>query len=123
LSGLTEAVAHPNAPRRNSWGLRCCPAADDASLHTGWTFHGARPNATDRDRLAMTVIYLPDGTRLIDPTAGQTFDRRAWVPDSQVGEPIDSWLNPVVWAADSSHVGTLDRLPPLAAMVGTFTIA
>jgi ectoine hydroxylase-related dioxygenase (phytanoyl-CoA dioxygenase family) len=97
-------------------------SAGDVSLHTGWTFHGARPNATGRDRLAMTTIYLPDGTRLTEPTAGQTFDRRAWLPDAEAGEPIDSWLNPVVWAADGAHAGTLDRLPPPAAMVGTFTV-
>jgi ectoine hydroxylase-related dioxygenase (phytanoyl-CoA dioxygenase family) len=97
-------------------------SAGDVCLHTGWTFHGARPNATGQDRLAMTMIYLPDGTRLTEPTAGQTFDRRAWLPDAEAGEPIDSWLNPLVWAADGAHAGTLDRLPPPAAMVGAFTV-
>jgi hypothetical protein len=91
-------------------------------LRTGWTFHGAQPNATGRDRLAMTMIYLPDGTRLTEPTAGQAFDRRAWLPDAAVGEPIASWLNPLVWAANGAHAGTLDCLPPPAAMVGTFTL-
>ena len=97
-------------------------SAGDVCLHTGWTFHGARPNATGQDRLAMTMIYLPDGTRLTEPTAGQAFDRRAWLPDATVGEPIESWLNPLVWSADGTHMGTLDRLPPPAAMVGTFTV-
>ncbi len=98
-------------------------AVGEVSFHLGWTFHGARPNVTDRDRLAMTMIYMPDGTRLTEPaTKGQRFDRKVWLPGAEVGEPIDSWLNPVAWSASGAHAGLLDRLPAPAAMVGTFPL-
>ncbi|TFG93873.1 MAG: phytanoyl-CoA dioxygenase family protein [Calditrichales bacterium] len=41
--------------------------AGDATFHNGWTLHRAGPNLTDRMREVMTVIYYPDGTRLLQP--------------------------------------------------------
>jgi ectoine hydroxylase-related dioxygenase (phytanoyl-CoA dioxygenase family) len=89
-------------------------ALGDVSFHGGWTFHGARGNRTDAWRHVLTVIYFADGTCLAPPARPeQEFDRRTWLPDSEVGRPIDSWLNPVV--VD----GVIARLPPPAPMVGT----
>jgi len=41
--------------------------AGDATFHNGWTLHRAGPNLTKRTREVMTVIYYPDGTRLLQP--------------------------------------------------------
>ena len=41
--------------------------AGDATFHNGWTLHRAGSNRTDRMREVMTVIYYPDGTRLLRP--------------------------------------------------------
>jgi ectoine hydroxylase-related dioxygenase (phytanoyl-CoA dioxygenase family) len=89
----------------------------DVSFHAGWTFHGSAANTTDRWRHVMTVIYVADGARLAEPTRDeQRFDRRMWLPNSVVGEQIDSWLNPVI------EGGVLDCLPAPAPMVGTFPL-
>jgi ectoine hydroxylase-related dioxygenase (phytanoyl-CoA dioxygenase family) len=41
--------------------------AGDATFHNGWTLHRAGPNLTNNLREVMTMIYYPDGTRLIKP--------------------------------------------------------
>jgi ectoine hydroxylase-related dioxygenase (phytanoyl-CoA dioxygenase family) len=92
-------------------------AVGDVSFHAGWTFHGARANTTDRWRRVMTMIYLADGACLREPArAEQHWDRRIWLPDSEVGRPIDSWLNPRI------EPGVLDRLPAPSPMLGTFDL-
>jgi ectoine hydroxylase-related dioxygenase (phytanoyl-CoA dioxygenase family) len=97
--------------------------AGDVTFHQGWTFHGARANDTDRVRLVFTVIYVADGAPVAEPvTDGQRFDRQIWLPDSVVGQPVDSWLNPVVWARDGSHEATWAALPAPAPMIGTFAV-
>lgn len=89
----------------------------DVSFHAGWTFHGARANSTDHWRRVMTMIYLADGATLLEPSRNeQRIDRHIWLPDSEVGKPIDSWLNPRI------EVGVLDRLPPVAPMLGTIDL-
>jgi ectoine hydroxylase-related dioxygenase (phytanoyl-CoA dioxygenase family) len=100
------------------------PAAlGDVTFHQGWTFHGAGPNHTQDDRLVLTVIYVADGACLAEPqTDGQRFDRQIWLPDSTVGQPIASWLNPVLWHRDGRHGGTAAALPDPAPMVGTFDL-
>jgi ectoine hydroxylase-related dioxygenase (phytanoyl-CoA dioxygenase family) len=96
--------------------------AGGVTFHQGWTFHGARPNETDTTRLVMTMIYFADGTSLAEPaTSGQIFDRQIWLPDTEVGRPIDTWLNPLVWSRHGGHEGTVAALPEVADMIGTFT--
>jgi ectoine hydroxylase-related dioxygenase (phytanoyl-CoA dioxygenase family) len=98
-------------------------AAGDVTFHQGWTFHGAGPNTTDRTRLVFTVIYVADGARLAEPrTDGQRFDRKIWLPDVEVGEPIDSWLNPLVWHHDGGWQDMLATLPAEANHAGTFSL-
>jgi ectoine hydroxylase-related dioxygenase (phytanoyl-CoA dioxygenase family) len=41
--------------------------AGDATFHNGWTLHRAGPNLTNNLREVMTMIYYPDGTKLIKP--------------------------------------------------------
>jgi ectoine hydroxylase-related dioxygenase (phytanoyl-CoA dioxygenase family) len=98
-------------------------AGGDVTFHQGWTFHGAGPNSTGETRLVFTVIYVADGARLAEPrTDGQRFDRKIWLPEVEVGEPVGSWLNPLVWheAGDWQH--TVADLPPPANQAGTFTL-
>jgi hypothetical protein len=98
-------------------------ALGDVTFHQGWTFHGAGPNATDQTRLVFTVIYVADGARLAQPrTDGQRFDRTIWLPDVEVGEPVGSWLNPLVWHRDGTHEGTVAALPRAARQIGTYAL-
>ena len=77
--------------------------AGDATFHAGWTLHGAPPNATDRTREVMTVIYYADGTRVggsDHPT--RAFDLAAWLPGCREGDVAASALNPLLWSASAS---------------------
>lgn len=71
--------------------------AGAVSFHTGWTFHRAGPNTTDTPRRVMTIIYMDADMRLAEPANdNQVADREAFCPGIQVGEVIDSEINPVV---------------------------
>lgn len=77
--------------------------AGDATFHAGWTLHGAPPNATDRTREVMTVIYYAAGTRVggsDQPT--RAFDLAAWLPGCREGDLAASEVNPLLWSADES---------------------
>ena len=70
----------------------------DVSWHSGWTYHNAGPNLTDRPREAFTVIFMEDETRLTVPmTPEEKDDARRWCPGISPGEVIASELNPVLW--------------------------
>ena len=72
--------------------------AGDATFHAGWTLHGAPPNATDRTREVMTVIYYADGTRVggsDHPT--RAFDLAAWLPGCREGDLAASAINPLLY--------------------------
>ncbi len=109
-------------PRWRELPVDEAPAAvGDITLHLGWTFHGAGPNETDRDRVVLTVIYVADGARVAEPTtSGQRFDQQIWLPGTVPGDEVATWLNPIVWRADGAHEGVLERLPAPAPMIGPF---
>ena len=70
----------------------------EVSFHSGWTFHRASPNRSDRMRAVMTVIYMEDGMRVARPrNENQQRDWDRWLPGAQLGEPIDTPLNPVAY--------------------------
>ncbi len=69
----------------------------EVSFHSGWTFHRAGPNGTNRPRSVMTIIYMDKDMRLAEPSAGQQADRDAFCPGVEVGGVIDSPKNPVLW--------------------------
>ena len=76
-------------------------ALGEVSFHSGWTFHHARGNTTDRPREVHTIIYIDKDARLREPvTPFEQFDARTWCPGIAVGEVIDSPLNPVLYATD-----------------------
>ncbi len=70
-------------------------AAGDASFHDGWVVHGAGPNTTDRERVAMTVIYVEDGALITPPDSPErAHDLATWLPGQQPGDAIGSPINP-----------------------------
>lgn len=73
-------------------------APGDVSFHSGWTFHRAGPNRSDRMREVFTIIYMDAEMRLATPrNANQELDRAAFCPDVAVGDVVASPLNPVLY--------------------------
>lgn len=69
----------------------------EVSFHSGWTFHHTGANSSSRARAVMTVIYMADGIRLVEPRRKQHYlDWEAFMPGVQPGEVVDSPLNPVL---------------------------
>jgi ectoine hydroxylase-related dioxygenase (phytanoyl-CoA dioxygenase family) len=68
----------------------------EVSFHSGWIFHRAGANKTDRMRKVMTVIYMDRDMILKEPENDfQTKDWNDWCPGAKVGEIINTHLNPV----------------------------
>lgn len=73
-------------------------ALGEVSFHSGWTFHRASPNTSDRARAVMTVIYMEDGMKLIEPQhQNHRNDWASWLPGAAIGEVIDTPKNPVLY--------------------------
>lgn len=74
----------------------------EISFHQGWTFHRAGVNSTDRPRAVMTVIYMDENMRLMQPrNDNQLSDWRSWCPGAEVGEIINTPKNPLIYS--TSH--------------------
>jgi len=72
----------------------------EVSFHSGWTFHRAGRNLTDRPREVMTIIYMDSEMRLAAPkNENQKIDWETWCPGATVGEKIESPINPVLWSS------------------------
>jgi ectoine hydroxylase-related dioxygenase (phytanoyl-CoA dioxygenase family) len=70
----------------------------EVSFHYGYTFHRAGPNKLPYPREVMTVIYMDSEMRLVQPRSkAQENDWAAWCPGAQIGEVINSPLNPVLY--------------------------
>lgn len=75
----------------------------DVSFHSGWTFHRAGANRTDRPREVMTVIYMDEDMRLVKPkNKNQIADTETWCPGVKVGAVVDSPLNPPIYSSKTS---------------------
>lgn len=71
----------------------------EVSFHSGWVFHRAGANQTDQIRKVMTVIYMDEDMILKDPeNENQRKDWEVWCPGAQVGEVINTHLNPVIYS-------------------------
>lgn len=69
----------------------------EVSFHSGWIFHRAGANKTDKVRKVMTVIYMDANTRLKKPeNENQKLDWERWCPGAEIGKVIDTPLNPVI---------------------------
>jgi hypothetical protein len=70
----------------------------EVSFHAGWTFHRAGPNTTPRAREVMTIIYMDQDIRVIEPkNTHQMQDLTEHMPGISVGQIMDSPLNPVLY--------------------------
>jgi len=70
----------------------------EVSFHSGWTFHHTGANRSQDARAVMTVIYMADGIRLVEPQRKQhRADWEAFMPGLQAGHVVDSPLNPVLY--------------------------
>jgi ectoine hydroxylase-related dioxygenase (phytanoyl-CoA dioxygenase family) len=71
----------------------------DVSFHSGWTFHRAGANSTDRPREVMTIICMDENMTLACPkNKNQVADTNRWCRGARVGEVIASPLNPVIYS-------------------------
>ena len=85
-------------------------ALGEVSFHAGWTFHRAGPNRSAAMREVMTVIYFADGMRLAEPrNRNQRNDWETWMPGAQVGEPIRTELNPLLWSDEPALPRSAER--------------
>ncbi len=72
----------------------------EVSFHNGWLFHRAGPNRSGKERKVFCIIYMDADMRLAEPAnKAQELDRRVWCPGVEVGEVINSELNPIVYNA------------------------
>jgi len=70
----------------------------EVSFHSGWIFHRAGANTTNQMRKVMTVIYMDKDMKLKAPAnANQIKDWETWCPGAQVGEVINTPLNPMLY--------------------------
>ncbi len=73
--------------------------AGEISFHSGWIFHRAGVNATNRMRKVMTIIYMDKDMKLKSPeNKNQVDDWNTWCPGATIGDIIDTPLNPVLYA-------------------------
>lgn len=72
--------------------------AGEVSFHSGWVFHRAGANQSSTMRKVMTIIYMDVDMRLKAPeNANQQLDWEVWCPGAEIGEIINTPLNPVLY--------------------------
>lgn len=70
----------------------------EMSFHSGWVFHRAGANNSQDMRKVMTIIYMDRDMRLKAPeNKNQQLDWDTWCPGAQIGEIINSKINPVIF--------------------------
>lgn len=70
--------------------------AGDATWHYGTTIHSAAANESDKVRKVMTIIYVADGAKIIQPqNKEQENDRQSWLMNAPVGTLVSSEMNPL----------------------------
>jgi ectoine hydroxylase-related dioxygenase (phytanoyl-CoA dioxygenase family) len=77
-------------------------ALGEVSFHSGWTFHRAAANVSDRPREVMTIIYFDKDARVAAPrNKHQQVDLETWLAGAQVGTVPNTALNPVLFSYDA----------------------
>jgi ectoine hydroxylase-related dioxygenase (phytanoyl-CoA dioxygenase family) len=70
----------------------------EISFHSGWIFHRAGANTTHQMRKVMTIIFMDKDMKLQQPiNNNQLNDWHTWCPGAEVGEIIDTPLNPILY--------------------------
>jgi ectoine hydroxylase-related dioxygenase (phytanoyl-CoA dioxygenase family) len=70
----------------------------EISFHSGWLFHRAGANTTEQMRKVMTIIYMDKDMILKEPSnEGQQNDWKTWCPGANIGEVINTPLNPILY--------------------------
>ena len=67
--------------------------AGDVSFHHGLTFHRAKPNLSNKDRIVHTAIFFADGSTRGDDKFHFSVDR----PKIKVGQKIESDVTPLAY--------------------------
>ena len=67
--------------------------AGDVSFHHGLTFHRAKPNLSNKDRIVHTAIFFADGSTRGDDKFHFSVDR----PEIKVGQKIESDVTPLAY--------------------------
>lgn len=71
----------------------------EISFHSGWIFHRAGANTTQKTRKVMTIIYMDKNMTLKKPSNdGQKDDWAKWCPGTEINEIINSPLNPIIYS-------------------------
>ncbi len=74
----------------------------EISFHSGWVFHRAGANKTNETRKVMTIIYMDKDMKLKKPSnEGQQNDWETWCPGVEIGEVINSPINPVLYSNEA----------------------
>ncbi|MBS0630900.1 MAG: phytanoyl-CoA dioxygenase family protein [Verrucomicrobia bacterium] len=72
----------------------------EVSFHYGWTFHRAGPNVSTKPRAVMTIIYMDQDMRLLQPnTKAREGDRNAFAADVEVGQIMNGKMTPMIYPA------------------------
>lgn len=96
-STLKEYIEGENLPQVHYGAMK----AGDATFHAGWTMHSAPGNPTPNTREVMTVIYVADETRVMEPDSNaRKSDLAKWLPGLQQADLIDSPINPILYRKD-----------------------
>ncbi|MES2520595.1 MAG: phytanoyl-CoA dioxygenase family protein [Bacteroidota bacterium] len=71
--------------------------AGDATFHAGWTLHAAPGNSSNKMREVMTIIFIEDGVKIIEPkNENQEADRLRWFNGLPAGNLAASEINPIL---------------------------
>lgn len=69
----------------------------EISFHSGWVFHRAGANTSEKMRKVMTIIYMDRNMKLKTPeNENQVNDWHTWCPGAIPGQVINTPLNPVL---------------------------
>lgn len=70
----------------------------EVSFHSGWVFHRAGANTTNDMRKVMTIIYMDRDMVLKNPeNKNQVHDWNTWCPGAEVGQIINTPINPILY--------------------------